>query len=187
MARKESPAWGCIHAMCTNKKFNEAQLYAKAKMLLGCYRRVCWAATGFVDTPPDDDICYCDNNLGEALKYLQTVEPTLDKGTFESTLRSLFETRWMIELVTGAMLRVKEFPDYGEHYFEILSKSYLSRFKYTESDLLETLSIERSYFYDRKKEAVMVFGIALWDHEIPKLQEFLVDFDADKALALCSA
>jgi hypothetical protein len=61
----------------------------------------------------------------------------------------------MVELVDTAMLKVRDFPYNGEVYFEILSKCYLNRFKYTETELLELLQLERSSYYDRKKEAIM--------------------------------
>lgn len=60
-------------------------------------------------------------------------------------------------------------------YFEILSKCYLSKFKYTESEMLELLNMERSRFYDRKKESIMLFGISLWGSAIPKLKTFLIE------------
>jgi tRNA splicing ligase len=56
-------------------------------------------------------------------------------------------------------------------YCEILFKCYLSRFSYTESELLEILHLERSSFYDRKKEAILVFGISMWGTAIPKMRE----------------
>ncbi len=68
----------------------------------------------------------------------------------------------MIELVDSAMLKVKEFPYNGDLYFENLSRCYLDKFKYTESEILDLLSMERSTYYDRKKEAIYVFGISLW-------------------------
>jgi hypothetical protein len=79
----------------------------------------------------------------------------------------------MVELVDTAMLKVRDFPYNGELYFEILSKCYLNRFKYTETELLELLQLERSSYYDRKKEAIMVFGLAMWGGAIPQLKTFL--------------
>ena len=175
MARKQSSAWNCIHAMCSAQNINEAILYEKAKLLLGCYRRVCWAATGMCEAVADDDFCYCDSGLGTALGYLEGFEPGAEKPHFESKIRSLFETRWMIELVDSAMLKVREFPHNGNLYFDIISRCYLDKFKYTESDLLELLSMERSTYYDRKKEAIYVFGISLWGDALPKMMRFIED------------
>lgn len=62
----------------------------------------------------------------------------------------------------------------AERYsFEIISKCYLSRWKYTEDEMINLLNMERSRFYDRKKEAVMIFGIALWGTAIPQYREQL--------------
>ena len=68
----------------------------------------------------------------------------------------------MVELVDSAMIQVKEFPGMGEEYFEILSKFFLSKVRYSENDLLDVLKMERSRYYDRKKEAILIFGLALW-------------------------
>lgn len=75
----------------------------------------------------------------------------------------------MVDVVDSAMLQVNEFPDSGSLYFEILQKMFLGRFKYTESDLLEILNVERSRFYERKKEAILAFGLALWGTVLPKI------------------
>ncbi len=41
--------------------------------------------------------------------------------------------------------------------------------------MLELLQIERSTFYDRKREAILVFGLAMWGGAIPQLKTFLND------------
>lgn len=75
----------------------------------------------------------------------------------------------MVELVDSTMIQVKEFPDEGDTYFDILSKFYLSKFKLCEGELLNLLKLERSSYYDRKKEAILAFGLALWGTVLPKL------------------
>ena len=44
------------------------------------------------------------------------------------------------------------------------------RFSYTERELLELLNMERSTFYDRKKEAIMLLGVSLWGYAIPQFK-----------------
>ena len=72
------------------------------------------------------------------------------------------------------------YVDNGRLYHEILSKSYLTAFRYTESELLEILNLERSTFYDRKKEAVMLLGIALWGYAIPVFRG-IFDVEGDES------
>ena len=38
---------------------------------------------------------------------------------------------------------------------------------YTESELLDLLNMERSTFYDRKREAILLLGVSLWGYAIP--------------------
>ena len=168
------------------QEMDENNLYARAKMLLSIYRRVCWTTIGSADCVAEEMIYYCGSDLDGALIYLENFAPDREKERFESRIKTLFETRWMIELVESAMTRVKEFPDGGEQYHEILTKCYLTKWKYTESEMLELLNMERSRFYDRKKEAIMVFGIALWGNSIPKLKNYLNDTNEDlEAIPRC--
>ena len=104
---------------------------------------------------------------------------------FEERIRSLFETKWIIELVDMAMLKIREYPDKGALYCEIISKAFLNRFKYRESEMLEVLNMERSTYYDRKKEAILLFGLSLWGTAIPKLKDFLESAREEEALCYC--
>ncbi len=69
------------------------------------------------------------------------------------------------------MVKTKEFPHGGDTFFEIISKCYLTRWKYTEKEMLEILNMDRSRFYDKKKEAIMIFGICLFGNAIPKFRK----------------
>lgn len=173
MGRKNSESWNTIHALCEAQELNEDLIYAKAKQLLTVYRRVCWSTVGRADAVHEDVCYYYGNDLDRALIYLETFAPEKEKQRFESKIRTLFETRWMMELMEQAMVRVKDFPDSGDQYFDILSNFYLSSTKFTESDMLDILNMERSRYYDRKKEAIMVFGIALWGTALPQMKVFL--------------
>lgn len=175
MGRKNSGARSTIQSLCEMDNIDEKCLYEKAKMLLGIYRKVCWSAIGSVDQVAEEMCYYCGSDLDRALIYLEEFAPDKDKERFESRIKTLFETRWMIELVDNAMVKVYEFPEYGKMYHEIISKAYLTKFKYTEGEMLEVLDMERSRYYDRKKEAITVFGLSLWGSALPKLKSFLED------------
>jgi hypothetical protein len=129
----------------------------------------------------EDGYCICNDDIDRALEYLKTYSSMVEKSDFERNLRTLFDSRWMVELVDDAMIQVKEFPDNGDQYFEIISKFFLSKFKYCESELLEVLKLERSSYYDRKKEAILVFGLALWGTVIPRIERLLSEDDCSDA------
>ena len=185
MSRKNTGAWKAIHSMCEMQDINEEALYQKAKMLLSIYRRVCWSTVGRAEAVSEDICCYCGSDVDGALIYLETFAPDEQKARFEVRIQSLFESRWMMEMMEGAMSRVYEFPDGGNLFYDILNKAYLWKNKCTESEMQEMLNLERSRYYDKKKEAIMVFGLALCGAELPKVKEFLQE-EPDESLAVMS-
>lgn len=173
MSRKNTQALNSIQRICQIQKLDMADVYARARLLLSIYRDVCWSATIRAEELENNLIGYCSGQLSDALVYLETFAPREKKLAFEERVQGLFETKWMVELVDNAMIKVKEFPYNGEMYFEILSRCYLDKFRYTENDLMEILCMERSSYYDRKKEAIYVFGISLWGDALPKMMKFM--------------
>ena len=175
MSRNNTQALHNIHMMCRMQQVDEKVLYNRSKLILSIYRDVCWSTIGRAAEVYDNLICTCGASLDSALIYLETFAPDEARERFEEKIRSLFETKWMIELVDTAMGRIQEYPCRGDLYCEILSKCYLSKFKYKEAEMLEIMDMERSAYYDRKKEAVLLFGLSLWGNAIPMLKEFLAE------------
>jgi hypothetical protein len=135
------------------------------------YRDVVWMTARRANLMKSECMAYTQGReLDTALAYLAEFAPTERKQDFEAKVSALFETKWLVDLIDTAMVRVHEYPDNGKVYFEILSKSYMTAFKYSEADLLEILSLERSTFYDRKREATMILGVALWGFAIPEIK-----------------
>ena len=142
-------------------------------MLLSIYRNVCWTACDRATMLREEaEYCY-GRELEEGLLYLNDFAPTVEREKFEETVKSLFQTKWLVELVDSAMVKMRDFPYSPQLYFDIVFKCYLSRFRYTEPELLETLRMERSTYYDRKKEAIKIFGLSLWGSALPQIKQAL--------------
>ena len=174
-----------IRMLCRMQNIDEKVLYERAKLILSIYREVCWSTIDRANDVCDTLICTYGDSLDGALIYLENFAPDEARERFEERIRSLFETKWIIELVDMAMLKIREYPDKGALYCEIISKAYLNRFKYKESEMLEVLNMERSTYYDRKKEAILLFGLSLWGTAIPKLKDFLESAREEEALCYC--
>lgn len=141
MSRKHSEAWNTIHSICECDHIDEKRLYEKTKLVLSKYRNICWQTREDTDETLAD-LCICaSSDIDGALIYLETFAPEKEKDIFEAKINNLFDRRWMVDIVDTAMLKTKEFPHGGDIYFEIISKCYLTRWKYTEKDLLEILNI----------------------------------------------
>src|SRR5574344_166813 len=171
MGRNNSEAWSTIRSFCMSTRIDEKQLYDKSKLILSKYRDLCWQTREDADDTIAD-LCVCaSSDLDGALVYLETFAPEKEKDIFETRVKHLFDIRWMVDIVDAAMVKTRDYPYGGEMYSEIISKCYLTRWKYVERDLLEVLNIDRSRFYDKKKEAILLFGIALFGTAIPKYKK----------------
>lgn len=171
MSRSNTRTINHIHALCRIHKLEEKTLYERSRMMLSIYRDVCWSALGRAEEVHEQLTGLCGAQLDDALVYLETFAPDEAREIFEERVCSLLNTKWIVDLVETAIERIRDYPVQGDLYCEILFKCYLSRFSYTESELLEILHLERSSFYDRKKEAILVFGISMWGTAIPKMRE----------------
>lgn len=166
MGRKDTKAVKSINRMYEQMNLDSSEILHKTKLLLGVYRDVVWATLYEADAV-HEDIYYFGSELNDALVYLEEFAPDTEKAEFEAKVSSLFENKWMIDLIDKAMTRVYDYHNNGRLYHEILSKCYLTAFRYTENEVLELLNLERSTFYDRKKEAILLLGISLWGYAIP--------------------
>ena len=166
MGRKDTIVAKTIQKMYEQLHLDREDIFYKTKMLLGVYRDVVWITLNRSEGL-NEELFYYGDNLNSALVYLEQFAPDIERQEFENRVCSLFENKWMIDLIDTAMGKIYDYHHNGKLYHEILSKSYLTAFRYTESELLELLNMERSTFYDRKKEAIMLLGISLWGYTIP--------------------
>lgn len=182
MGRKDTKVVKSISRMYEQMNLDSSEILHKTKLLLGVYRDVVWATLHEADEV-HEDIYYFGSELTDALVYLEEFAPDTEKAEFEAKVSSLFENKWMIDLIDKAMTRVYDYYNNGRLYHEILSKCYLTAFRYTESEILELLNLERSTFYDRKKEAILLLGISLWGYAIPMFKGYFSvpqDWESDE-------
>lgn len=160
-----------IQTLYSGHRLNVDDIYKKSKTILSIYRTVIWSTLSKAEEIHCEGMdCYGGNSLETALIYLAEFAPLEQQSTFENKIISLFETKWIIGLIDNAIMKIKDYPFNGQMYHEILLRSFTSSQQYKETELLELLRIERSTFYEKKREAVMLFGIALWGCSIPELR-----------------
>lgn len=142
----------------------------KTKLLLKIYRPVVWSASSRALEVRESVSIYCSRTMEEALEYLANYAPEVEQDRFSEKVQTLFETQWLITIIDNAMNKIYEYPDNGKLYHEILSKQYLTINSYSEFEMLGALNLERSTYYDKKKEAIELFAICLWGYTIPSMR-----------------
>jgi len=155
----------------TPMSINKEHIYHKAKLLLEIYRDVVWSIEGRACDIEAEFYVMGGKRLADALDYLDDYGSDINKKKLEEELCSMLKSKWLIEIVDKALLKVKNYPDYGDTYFDILYKQYIAKYRYDEKRIIEALNCERTTFYKRKKEAINLMGIALWGYAIPAFRE----------------
>lgn len=147
----------------------------KAKAVLSIYRNVVWAVKNTAQCLVCEQEVTYGSDLGTALSYLENFAPDRVLEDFESRVRNIFETKWLIEIIDNALARIKEYPVYGKCYYTILHYSYLSCDKHSNEEIMRKVALEKTAFYQRKNEAIAIMGIALWGYALPTLLKELSD------------
>ena len=145
-------------------------VFHKAKLILQIYRDVVWALSDEIEELEYSAYELGGQSLEAGLCYLADFAPEVDAGEFETRVCELMQSKMLVDIVDRALVKLRDYPGNGVVYFEILSKQYIYKNRYTESELLDELRMERSVFYDRKREAVQLFSVCLFGYTLPELQ-----------------
>lgn len=172
---KETAALRKHKAKIASLGMDSDAVFHKSKLLLTVYRDVTWAISEHEEELRERAYETGGHNMDAGFRYLAEFAPDIEADRFAERVCCLCETRLYIELIEKALVLLKEYPVYGEIYYEILDKQYISRLPLTEPEISEVLNIERSVFYTRKKEALHLFGICLFGYTLPELRELFAD------------
>ena len=102
MSRKNTKAIKSINRMYEQFNLNSDEILHKTKLLLSVYRDVVWATLNEADYI-SDEVYYFGDDLTDALVYLEEFATDTNKAEFEARITSLFENKWMIDLIDKAM------------------------------------------------------------------------------------
>ena len=131
MGRNNTRAAKNIAKMYEQLGLSQDDIFHKTKLLLSIYRDVVGATLSDCRCA-NAEINYYGGDLSDALIYLEEFAPDIERSEFEHRVCNLFENKWMIDLIDKAMSKVYDYYNNGRLYHEILSKSYLTAFRYTE-------------------------------------------------------
>ena len=163
----DSKAIQKIRCLCNLHHLKQDEVLAKAKLVLENYQQIAWADNQRMGNSTASLYEIRDKMPEEAILFLAGVAPTVSNLHFQEQILKLLEADWLTELICSAMKYVEAFPVYGSIYYNILSDCYLSDAQYPDRYCIKAMGLERSVYYQRKKEATLVFGVSLWGIMIP--------------------
>lgn len=157
----------------SNKEGISPNVYHNTKLLLTLYGNVAWRIKNDIQMVKEECEYEVQRNLDNFIDNLVDVELYISRSRLENRLKSIENSKSLINLINKALVMMKSYPDIGERYYEILYKTYIAHYKYTTDEMVEHLAISRSTYFREKKRAVNLLGTILWGYLIPKLAKEL--------------
>jgi hypothetical protein len=118
--------------------------YHKAKLLLKLYRTVVWRVSSDLYEIQDRSVEWGSSRITDLIDYLDLdFDEHADKRNAADRLRSICETKDLVDIVDQALLKIRTYPGNGELYFKILTHQYINLYIMTEQELLTELCLER--------------------------------------------
>lgn len=166
--RTTSKAMAFITIQCHAKRLDPVPLLARTKALLGLYRHAVWSTSNRAENMRCEIIGTYGMQLNTALLYLSDLAPQSTRSHFEASVSSLFESKWLIQLTDMALQYVRGYPESGQIYANLLRLKFMDEVSRTDQEVMEQLGLERSAYYEKKKEATLLFGVSLFGIIIPE-------------------
>ena len=125
-----------IKFMCKSKGLDEKDTYKLMKKLLELYRN----AIGFQNGITGGANSILQNEGKEEVRqwYLNLEKLTKEESkakSIDSMIFHICRTDWILRVIKVVMNRVKEYPDFGDMYYMIIERTYLTKDKITDQDI----------------------------------------------------
>lgn len=147
------------------------QVYHNTKILLKLYPHVKWRVSTSITELDQSCRQTSGSGLIDVVEYLADIDVRVNSERLHERLRSIEYSKGILKLVDKCLMLLKEYPENGEKYYQIISVTYLSGNNVGENEALEALNISRSSYYRDKKKATLLLGVILWGFVIPETKE----------------
>jgi hypothetical protein len=180
MGRHDTVAWQRILALCTIYGVDMNIIKKKSKKILSLYSDLVVLRRENADeyallypAPPLDYL--------KALDILDQLDPDQGKHDLSVIIVNYIKVEWFTELVEKTISKLRSCPD-GNLYAGVINQYFLTTFVQDDNTIAHELNVEYSRLYDRKREAMIMFGLCLWHYVIPRKRDDLIK-DSDLPFA----
>lgn len=150
-----------IQRICAQNRFSQGIVLEKAKKILDQYRDGKYMARYSVGNE-DEKLERVRRLIREKYHQTYVMKEGHKTGSIDYLVMEVIGTSWADVLVEKTYNLVSELGLYEDDYKTILDMYYLDKNVHDDDYIMDSLGLARTTYYRRKKEAITVFGIALW-------------------------
>lgn len=151
----------------------ELKEFLATKNSLGIYRELMWSVKErFDDVEKESSYVLGSETLAEMLDGLDDYATIVDKKRLEERIYSLQKTKSYVSTIDFNLQKLKSYPKHGKVYFDILYHRYISPEIFTDTQVWEMVDHERSTYFERKFDAILLLSVLMWGGNIPKVKHY---------------
>ena len=124
-----------------------------------------------------DELTYTTSrkHLSDLVNSLVEYETNIDSHKFNDKLNSCHKSLSLLQILDKTVVIVRDYPDNGQVYYDILTRYYFDNFKYTHDEITEILEMSRSNYFRFFDMAIACFYM----HLIPVMKSNELTFEED--------
>ncbi len=145
------------------------------KALLKLYRKILHSVNINLYYLAEEVYVTSRRHLSDLVNSLVEFETQEEKRNFDDRVNSYHKSLSLLELLDKAAVMVRDYPDNGRIYYDILFRYYFDNYIYTHEEIISVLELSRSNYYRYFEQAVECFYM----HLIPVLKSENYDVDDD--------
>lgn len=143
------------------------------KALLKLYRSILHSVNNNLYYLDEEFYVNSRRHLSDLVNSLVEFETQGEKRRFDDMVNSYHKSLSLLELLDKAAVMVRDYPDKGRIYYDILFRYYFDDYIYTHEEIISVLELSRSNYYRYFEQAVECFYM----HLIPVLKSENYDVD----------
>ena len=151
----------------------DKSLYHCTELLLEIYQKVLFRVKREISMANEE--CYVAERkqLSDLVDSLVEFNTQNDKRRLYDRLISMQESLALMEIMEDALIALRDYPDRGRIYYDILRYRYFETFPNTHEEIQELCSLSRSTYFRVRQKAIGSYAVMLWAFTLPELQKML--------------
>ena len=150
-----------IARICAQHRFSTGIVLEKSKKILDSYRDGRYMAQYGVSNE-EAKLERVKRLIREKHEITYIKKQGHKTGSLDYLIMEVIGTSWADHLIEKSYELINDLGVYEEDYKQILDMYYFDAKLRDDDYIMDKLSLARATYYRRKKEAITVFGIALW-------------------------
>jgi predicted DNA-binding protein YlxM (UPF0122 family) len=137
-------------------------IFHNTKELLELYSKVSWRINSSLREIDQEYRENTNRKLIDLIDSLVDIDPRVNEERLNSRLRSIEDSKSILDFIDLSLLQLKEFPEGGKEYHDILNSIYINRTAKSIERIAEEHGVSRSTIYRERNKAINMFGVILW-------------------------